>query len=459
MQLSIADLVLTPFYLFLIFIVARQIAERRMEKNPSYRYLVPGLFAKIFGGIGVCLIYMYYYGGGDTIAYFHDVNLLMNQFFDTPAAVIAILNNKTLHWTDWSHITFNVTDYPIMARDLYAWFVVRWTWPLAIPTLGSFLSTVVLLNVITFIPVWKLYQVFAREFPSRQREFAFTVFFIPSVAFWGSGLLKDNLTFSAVCLYSHAIYSILILKRKYLIHIFQIIIAYYFLTSIKPYIFFALLPGSILWIVSIWMAKFDNKLVRNVTAPLLLLIAIGVGYFVLSLMGDKLGGYSVDRVMTKAVASQQDLKMDYYGGNSFDIGEFEATPMGMLSKAHLAITAALFRPFLWEARNAVMMISAIENTLLLIFSLYIIFKVRVIYLFRLMMRHHLLLFSLVFSLFFSFGVGLSISNFGSMVRYKIPAMPFFLASLIIAREILLKDMEAKALKESKAEPNLNPAFT
>ena len=66
--------------------------------------------------------------------------------------------------------------------------------------------------------------------------------------------------------------------------------------------------------------------------------------------------------------------MDYYGGNSFDIGEFDASAVSMLSKAHLAISAALFRPFLWEARNPVMLMSAIENTLLLIFSIYILIK-------------------------------------------------------------------------------------
>jgi hypothetical protein len=236
----------------------------------------------------------------------------------------------------------------------------------------------------------------------------------------------------------------------------QIYFSYWVLVSIKPYIFFALLPGSILWMTSIGFGKFDNKLVRNVTAPFLLLIAGITGYFVLDLMGEMLGSFNVEQVMVKAAVTQQDLKMDYYGGNSFDIGEFEATPISMLSKAHLAISAALFRPFLWEARNAVMFISAIENTLLLVFSIYILIKVRVIYLLRLMMRHHLLLFSLVFSLFFSFGVGLSTSNFGSMVRYKIPAMPFFLASLIIAREILLRD---KAAKASIPSEELKPVLT
>src|SRR6266480_2974775 len=103
-------------------------------------------------------------------------------------------------------LNIHISDVPYMGRDAYSWFVVKCTWFLGLPTFGSFYATVILLNVITFIPVWQLYKVFIREFPNLQKEFAIAVFFIPSVAFWGSGLLKDNITFSAVCLYTHAIY-------------------------------------------------------------------------------------------------------------------------------------------------------------------------------------------------------------------------------------------------------------
>jgi len=446
-QLNVFDFILTPLYLAIIYVFARGVVQKRIENEPYYKYYVAGLFAKIFGGLGVCLIYMYYYNGGDTIVYFHDAKLIASLSYSNPGNLVTILYKPTLSLVEWHFMNFNINDQPMMAGDPYAWFVVKCTWIFTLAGLGSFFATVILLNVITFIPVWKLYKIFMREFPSLHREFAFAIFFIPSVAFWGSGLLKDNLTFSAVCLFSHAIYSILIIKKNYLIHFIQIFISYYVLTSLKPYIFFALLPGSFLWMTTIGLGKFNNKLIRSVTAPALLIIAALTGYLALSKMGDKLGGYSVESVMTKAVATQQDLKQDYNLGNSFDIGDFDATAESMLSKAPIAITSALFRPFLWEARNPVMLISAMENFLLLIFSLYILYKVKVIYLFRLLIRHHLLLFSLVFSLFFSFGVGLSTSNFGSMVRYKIPAMPFFLASLIIAREILLKTKTEKKLLE------------
>jgi hypothetical protein len=46
-------------------------------------------------------------------------------------------------------------------------------------------------------------------------------------------------------------------------------------------------------------------------------------------------------------------------------------------------------------------------------------------------KEPLLIFSVVFSIFFAFSVGLTTSNFGALVRYKIPAVPFYLSAMLI----------------------------
>jgi hypothetical protein len=40
---------------------------------------------------------------------------------------------------------------------------------------------------------------------------------------------------------------------------------------------------------------------------------------------------------------------------------------------------------------------------------------------------------LVFAISFSFGVGVNSYNFGTLVRYKIPMMPFYVSGLYILR--------------------------
>jgi hypothetical protein len=179
------------------------------------------------------------------------------------------------------------------------------------------------------------------------------------------------------------------------------------------------------------VSVFKNKLLKQTLTPIFILVSIGSAYILLNGLGSSLGEYRMENILTKAVITQQDLKQDYYGGSTFDIGDFDPTISGILSKAPVAVNAALFRPYLWEARNPAMIASGIENIILLTLTIYFLWKLRFFNLFRLMFRHHFLFFSISFSIFFAFSVGLTTSNFGSMVRYKIPAIPFYVASLYI----------------------------
>jgi hypothetical protein len=212
---------------------------------------------------------------------------------------------------------------------------------------------------------------------------------------------------------------------------FLIVVSSLLLIWIKPYIFFALLPGSILWFGGIQIFKVNNPLVKSMTTPFLITVSLLSGYVMLNMLSGFLGDYSLENVLDKAVLTQNDLKSEYYQGSSFDIGSFEPTVAGILSKMPAAINAALFRPYIWETYNLTMLMSGIENLGLLLFTIYLAIRLRIYNLFRLMFRHRILFFTVYFSIFFSFSVGLTTSNFGSLVRYKIPAIPFFLISLII----------------------------
>jgi hypothetical protein len=81
-------------------------------------------------------------------------------------------------------------------------------------------------------------------------------------------------------------------------------------------------------------------------------------------------------------------------------------------------------------------ICAIENTFILLFTVYLLVKLKFFRFFSLITTHPLLMFSFIFSIFFAFSVGVSISNYGALVRLKIPCIPFFLSSLVILNEML-----------------------
>ena len=170
---------------------------------------------------------------------------------------------------------------------------------------------------------------------------------------------------------------------------------------------------------------------RMLATPTLLAGGIAVGLLILSLSQSQLGVYgSTTDALKYAQVVQQDLvRGEQYGKNYYDIGKFDASISGVLKKAPTAIVAGLFRPFLWEASNVVMLVSGFENFIILLITLYLLFRIGLRSIYKVIIKEPLILFSLIFSIIFAFSVGLATANFGALVRYRILAVPFFLIAL------------------------------
>ncbi|MFN5324378.1 MAG: hypothetical protein ACK5C5_05630 [Bacteroidota bacterium] len=435
---SVVDLFYGPLFLFGLIIYGRVTKYSRVEKFPEYEYFSRGLYCKLLGGLSLCFIYAIYYGGGDTLNYFRDATLVSKLLISNPGGFVEVMLKGNVPET--KYIFTSETGFPLY-KDQPTFFVVRVAAPIVLLSGGSFIVTTLIFALMSFFGNWRLYKVFITEFPDLKKEMAIAFLFIPSVFFWGSGLLKDTITLSCIGFYTYSFYKIFILREKFFSNAVVIFLASFLILQIKPYIIFALLPGSIIWIVNKQVIGMKNKVIKFLTGPFLLSVGVLGGYLLLANMSGLLGLYSLDSVLDRAVITNQDLKADYYKGNSVDIGEFEATIPSMLSKAPVAINLALFRPYLWEANNLVMLISGLECFIMMIFTIRVLIKTRLFGAFPIIYKNHLLSFALIFSLFFAFSVGISTSNFGSLVRYRIPVLPFFIASMYIIRHLYIKKQQ------------------
>jgi hypothetical protein len=82
-----------------------------------------------------------------------------------------------------------------------------------------------------------------------------------------------------------------------------------------------------------------------------------------------------------------------------------------------------------------MFISGIENSFLFFLLLWVIFKVGFARTISIMFDRPVILFCMAYSVLFAFSVGLTTANFGALVRYKIPLLPFYVAALYIIYHI------------------------
>jgi len=439
--LSIFDILLTPLYILGAYAYGYYVTKKKIRTNPEYAYFTKGLMVRVFGAIALGLVYFFYYTGGDTTNYFQTSSAYANLMFTD-------LNDFWIGWLgDGKAYYFNFNDttgYPIYTpKDHHSFFVVRLLIPIVTLGFHSYFSTAVLVACITYGGLWKLYQTFLLEFPDLKKEFAIACLFIPSCVFWGSGLMKDSFTLSAVGWFAYSFYHFFIKKQRNLSYGLYLLISAFVILAIKPYIFFALLPGSILWLSNNAVKKINHGFIRFIATPFILSLGGISGYIALDNMGDNLGQYKIDNVLDKAVVTQKDMKADYYGGKTYDIGDFDASLSGIIAKAPIAIFSGIFRPGIWDVRNAVMLVSSLENTYLLILTIFLLIKLKFLGFFSLIRKNPMLLFCMLFSLFFAFSVGLTVANFGSLVRLRIPELPFFVAGIFMLRHLYEKQSGVK----------------
>ena len=174
-------------------------------------------------------------------------------------------------------------------------------------------------------------------------------------------------------------------------------------------------------------------------APFMVCLIIVSSYFMVVKVSEDDARYSVTKIAETARITAYDIR--YFtgrdAGSGYSLGELDGTFSSMFRLAPQAINVTLFRPYIWEVINPLMFISALESLALILFVLFTLVKNNVSIL--TIFRNHNIAFALAFSIVFAFGVGISTYNFGTLARYKIPLLPFFIAALVISNGILKKD--------------------
>ncbi|MBL7739724.1 MAG: hypothetical protein JNK14_10925 [Chitinophagaceae bacterium] len=218
-------------------------------------------------------------------------------------------------------------------------------------------------------------------------------------------------------------------KTRIAASIFWIVVSGYLLYVIKTYIFLVLLLSVTIWIFAETNQLIKDKTLRQIFAAITFTIGISAGYFLVQYFtaDETLRQYQLDNLLTSAESQRagyqaiQGPQGSYYSINA-------SNPVLLVLNS---IGATFFRPFLWEIRSAPAMLSALEAFVFTILTLYLFFKKGLSKTFRLIFKDPRALFCFIFAIVFAVGVGASTANFGTLSRYKIPCMPFYMVMLFL----------------------------
>lgn len=431
LYLTIWDLALGPLYLVGLIWIAIQIRNKHYPVgHPLRKYYLPGLLVKFGGAIFVALLIQFYYGGGDTYNFYTHSKIINSALSDSP--------------TMWLKLIFRVssdTD-PYIYRYSSQLYWYNDVSSYSVSTIGAIFG---LLNGTTYIPIalmfaffsytgiWAMYRTFVNIYPALYKQLAFAFLFVPSTVVWGSGFLKDTACMFGLGWMTYTVFRIFINRDFSFKNISLLILSFYIIALIKVYILIAFVPALSVWLLMRYSSRFKIKAVRWGFNVLFIAISIGAFVFVSQTFSKSLGRYSLENLATSAIETKNWITYvsNNESGSGYDLGEFEPTLTGMLSKFPDAVVVTFFRPFLWEVKKPIMALSALEGLALLGLVLFVFYRQGVIRTIQIAASDSNLIFFLVYSLIFAFAVGISTGNFGSLSRYKIPCMPFFTAFLLV----------------------------
>ena len=422
------DLFVSPIT-FLIILMMAYVLKRSTSDHASGKYFYPALILKLLGAIGVGVVYQFYYGGGDTFTFFtHGATHIYDAFTTDFSTGIKLLFSNGQFDPETYKFSSKIWTY----RDPSSFFIVRIAAILSLISLNTYSSIALWFAFLSFWGLWLMYQSFYRIYPELKLHFAIAIFFIPTVFFWGSGLLKDTITLGASGFLIYAFIQFAFEKRRILLNIGLFLFMSFIIASVKVYILLSLLPALVVWFFYYRINLFKKLYSKILIAPMLVIIGLISTYILINNITEDDKRYQLDNIAETAQITAYDIR--YYtgknAGSGYSLGELDGTYFSMIKLLPGAINVTLFRPYLWEVNNPLMLLSAIEALALFLFFLYILLYNRFKHI-RKALKNPIVLFCMIFSLVFAFGVGVSTYNFGTLSRYRIVMIPFFLIGLFI----------------------------
>ena len=382
-----------------------------------------GFVFKICCTILYCFLIYFYWGFGDSINYFKNA-LFVKQLIHQGSENFSVLFKDANYLKD----TYSMEGTSTEA----GWFLERIALLLSYLSFSRFVITSMLFATIAYSGMFKMFESFAFVMPKWDKQLAFVVLFFPTVSIYGSGILKDTLCIAAMGWLFYCSNQLLlkkVFKIKYLVIMAICITLVY---QIKIYIVAAFLVPYLIYLIMLLARKIKNIFLRRLFFPLLLLLLFGIYTLNAAKIDTLLGSYAIEKLLDNVKDQQQSyLNAEDAGtGATFDIGTIEPTLSGFVKKMPQGIVATLFRPFIWESKNVLMIFSALESLLILLITLIVILKAGFFKFIRTIFSDPFVFLCVFYALIFAALVGLSTSNFGTLGRYRIPIVPFYLTGIL-----------------------------
>lgn len=380
----------------------------RREELPLRKFFWHALAAKLSAGLLVGIVYAAAYETSDTFFLFDWAKELSYQARTDVGKYLDYLWNYTLNG--------------YFLGEERTIFFVKITSVIALITYDSYWISSLYFSLLSFFAAWRLTKMIWLNFPGLGIPAAVAFLFFPSCVFWSSGILKETLAMTGLFCLS-AVFLKIWLKQK--ISPFDVLLAlisawvawklkYYYIGVFIPVLMSTLITRKIM------EARKIERFSAGIAIWILILLStIFIGSFTHP-------NFSLQRIPEVLVSNYNTFLEASGPDNIVRFYNLESTWLSVGLNSPWALVSGLFRPFILEAGSFLKLIASIENLVLLVLAA---MSVRSFSAIKTSPGRWLIVTLVAYCVILCVFLTISTPNFGTLVRYRVGFLPFFVLLL------------------------------
>lgn len=392
-----------------LFAIAFQVARKEPELRSVFWL---GCLLKCICGVLVGLLYIDYYESGDTIHYYLDASKIADLARADPSAYMQFL------WTNDAGAGA-VLELNLAAPR--AIFLSKMASIAALLTSNDYWLMAVWFSFVSFLLTWLLLRELVRHDSRLQYAAVLSLLFFPSAVFWSSGLIKESMAMAMLSFVACCFVRVWDRRRFPIQWLLFLPFALWILWSLKYYYVAVLCPILLTELVYSYIMSPRLGDFSRVTRALVWVMLFVIPLISITILHPNLN----PQVFLDVIVDNHDAYMLVSDESSrIDYGELEPTFMSMLANAPTALVSGLYRPFFWESDGLVQLLAGVENLLLMVLTACAMIR---------FLKHKsvsrggaiILLYTVSLCVF----LALSAPNLGTLSRYRVGFLPFFVLLL------------------------------
>lgn len=382
-------------------------------------HFVSVFLLKFMAGITLAFLFIKYFNGGDTYSYFENACRIHELALSNPRQFLMVMAGSDAPELSPFYDSLGLwKSYELF--DFDAQTIIRINALIRFVSFGIYNVHVLFFSFFSLTGIMAFYRIMRRPAWRNHKLLFAGLFMFPSLMFWTSGILKEGVLILGMGFLFYGIHLLLHFKNRFnSVYVF-LLIAILLMVMVKMYVLALLIPGIAAWI---WVEKTSLQKVWlkfGIAHAFYFLLLFSVHYIFPEMNAVEVLYYKQHNSIVFA---------DYMQSRSIiHPPAIELSLMSILVNTPAALWSAIIHPLITDAHNPFALLSAIENWVLigsLLLAVAFSSKVKL---------QHLPLFVLAvfFSLMLYILIGFTATTAGSLVRFKVPALPFliFISALL-----------------------------